>query len=124
MIFISLQALVALAISCVMAEEVVRDKKDVVVGSYPFYPQVYGVDDGKYYPGKYEKSGVLPAVQAYSALPAAAAAIPATAYTAGLPYAGAYGAYPYAGAYGAYPYAGAYGAYPYNYGAYPYKTVY
>ncbi|KAL1140613.1 hypothetical protein AAG570_000543 [Ranatra chinensis] len=59
----------------------------------------FGVDDGKYFPGKYEKTLYPYSYGAY-------------------PY--SYGAYPYS--YGAYPYS--YGAYPYGYGAFPHHYGY
>jgi pimeloyl-ACP methyl ester carboxylesterase len=94
---------VAAAVACAMAaEEPERVKKDVLLGAYPI---TYGYDDGKYFPGKYERptfvAAAAPAVTTY------AAAAPAVATYA------AAGAYPYAYNYGAYPYS-------YNYGAYPY----
>ncbi|KAL1140615.1 hypothetical protein AAG570_000545, partial [Ranatra chinensis] len=91
--------ILAVAVACALAvDDAERVKKDVFVGGFPFGVHAVGVDDGKYYPGKYEaKAAVVPS-----------AAVP----YAGYPYAG----YPYT--YGAYPYS--YGAYPYNYGAYPY----
>ncbi|XP_014246334.1 uncharacterized protein LOC106664830 [Cimex lectularius] len=104
--FVVLAALVA----CAFAAEEERVKKDVLLGTVPYaytaYPHAYtyGYDDGKYFPGKYEKAYVapaypyhLPAVSTYSALPA----VPAVQ-----------------------PYNYAYGAYPYNQGAYPYYRQY
>jgi hypothetical protein len=122
------QVVLALAVACVAANEE-RVKKDVV-GAVPLNYGLYGrqvYDDGKYYPGKYEKTGAVPAVQTYSAaaIPAAQiAAYPAAAQVGALPYNYQYGAYPYN--YGAYPVGYNYGSYPYaaaaGYGSYPYAA--
>ncbi|KAL1140612.1 hypothetical protein AAG570_000542, partial [Ranatra chinensis] len=102
---------VAIAVACVLAaEEVDRAKKDTIFGGYPYaVPGMssVGVDDGKYYPGKYDaKPAVAPTLGAYP-------------YNYGAyPYGYNYGAQPYGYNYGSHPYT--YGSYPYNYGAHPY----